>query len=130
MPGNIQNSAPSGVMPYALCTAFSESRECVQLQAQYHDGTTERFQLTQTSRKAFKLGQRLTAARAIALKTFWDGQQGGVVPFLFYNLAEGAYDATGNSTQGRYTVVFRGNWSQSTGMLRTDVPQIELVEVA
>jgi len=130
MPDSIQNAAPSGVMPYALCTAFSESREFAQLQAQYHDGTTERSQLAQTSRKAFKLAQRLTAVRAIALKTFWDGQQGGVVPFLFYNLAEGAYDATGNSTQGRYTVVFRGNWSQSTGMLRTDVPQIELAEVA
>jgi hypothetical protein len=117
-------------MPYSLSISFSESREYAQLQAQYHDGTTERGQLAQTSRKAFKLAQRLTAARAIALKAFWDGQQGGVVPFLFYNLAEGTYDATGNSTQGRYTVVFRGSWSQTTGLLRTDVPQIELVEVA
>src|ERR1035438_2112571 len=127
MPGSVQNVAPSGVMPFALCTTFSESRECVQLQAQYHDGTTERSQLAQTSRRTFKLAQRLTAARAVTLKAFWDGQQGGVTPFLFYNLAEGVYDATGNSTQGRYTVVFRGNWSQTTGMLRTDVPQIELV---
>ncbi|HZU27488.1 MAG TPA: hypothetical protein VFA04_18310, partial [Bryobacteraceae bacterium] len=101
-----------------------------QLQAQYHDGTIERSQLAQTSRRTFKLAQRLTATRVAALKAFWDGQQGGVVPFLFYNLAEGAYDPTGNSTQGRYTVVFRGNWSQSTGLLRTDVPQIELIEVA
>jgi hypothetical protein len=115
---------------YALCAAFSELREYVQLQAQYHDGTTDRSQLAQTSRRTFKLAQRLTAARAIALKAFWDGQQGGVVPFLFYNLAEGAYDATGNSTLGRYTVVFRGNWSQTTGLLRTDVPQVELAEVA
>ena len=130
MPGSIQNAAPSGVMPYALCTAFSESREYAQLQAQYHDGTTERSQLAQTSRKAFKLAKRLTATLAITLKAFWDGQQGGVVPFLFYNLAEGTYDPTGNSTQGRYTVVFRGNWSQTTGMLRTDVPQIDLVDVA
>jgi len=130
MPGNIQQAAPSSVMPNALCTAFSESREYSQLQAQYHDATTERSQLAQTSRKAFKLAQRLAAARAAALKAFWDSQQGGVVPFLFYNLAEGTYDATGNSTQGRYTVVFRGNWSQTTGILRTDVPQIELVEVA
>ena len=130
MPANLQNATPSSVMPFALCTAFSESRECTQIQAQYHDGTTERSQLAQTSRKTFKLAQRLTAARAIALKSFWDGQQGGVIPYLFYNLAEGAYDATGNSTQGRYTVVFRGNWSQTTGMLRTDVPQIELAEVA
>jgi hypothetical protein len=130
MPGNIQSAIPTGVMPCALSTAFSESHEYVELQAQYHDGTAERSQLAQTSRKTFKLAQRLTAARAAALKAFWDSQQGGVVPFLFYNLAEGTYDATGNSTQGRYTVVFRGNWSQTTGMLRTDVPQIELVEVA
>ena len=130
MPGSLQNAVPSGVMPYSLSTAFSESRECVQLQAQYHDETTERSQLAQTSRRSFKIAQRLTAARSIALKAFWDGQQGGVVPFLFYNLAEGTYDPTGNSTQGRYTVVFRGTWSQTTGLLRTDVPQIELVEVA
>jgi hypothetical protein len=130
MPGNILTVLPSGVMPSALCTAFSESREFVQLQAQYHDGSAERSQLAQTSRKTFKLAQRLTAAGAIALKAFWDGQQGGVVPFLFYNLAEGAYDPSGNSTPGRYTVVFRGTWSQNTGLLRTDVPQIELAEVA
>lgn len=130
MPGNVQNAVPSGVMPYALCTAFAESREYLQLQAQYHDGATERSQLAQTSRKTFRPAQRLTAAFVAALKAFWDAHQGGVVPFLFYNLAEGAYDATGNSTQGRYTVVFRGNWSQSTGLARTDVPQIELIEVA
>jgi hypothetical protein len=130
MPGSIQIAAPSNVMPNALCTAFSESRDYVELRAQYHDGTAERSQLAQTSRKTFKLAQRLTAARTAALKAFWDNQQGGVVPFLFYNLAEGTYDATGNSTQGRYTVVFRGNWSQTTGLFRTDVPQIELIEVA
>jgi hypothetical protein len=130
MPGSLSNAVPNGVMPYALCTAFSESRQFVQLQAQYHDGSTERSQLAQTSRRTFKLAQRLTATGVTALKAFWDGQQGGVAPFLFYNLAEGAYDPTGNSTQGRYTVVFRGNWSQSTGVLRTDVPQIELAEVA
>jgi hypothetical protein len=130
MPGNLQTVSPSGVMPYALCTAFSEAREYAQLQAQYHDGTTERSQLAQTSRRTFKLAQRLAATPAAALRTFWDGQQGGVVPFYFYSLAEGPYDATGNSTLGRYTVVFRGNWAQTTGALRTDVPQLELVEVA
>jgi len=30
MPGNIQNATPNGVMPCALCTAFSESREYAQ----------------------------------------------------------------------------------------------------
>lgn len=130
MPCSLSAAQPSGVMPYGLSTAFSESRECVQLQAQYHDGTTQRSQLAQTSRKSFKMAQRLTAARAIALRSFWDGQQGGVVPFFFYNLAEGIYDATGNSTQGRYTVVFRGSWVQATDLARTVVPQIDLIEVA
>jgi hypothetical protein len=78
MPGNLQNAAPTGVMPYALCTTFVESRDFVQLQAQYHDGTTER------------------------------AHQGGVVPFLFYNLAERSYDSTANSTLGRYTGTFQG----------------------
>jgi len=130
MPGNIDNAAPNGVMPYALCTAFAESREYVQIQSQYHDGTIERSQLAQTSRHTFTLAQRLTAAQVIALKAFWDSQLGGVVPFVFYNLIEGTYDPTGNSTAGRYTVRFQGSWSQHTGLARTDVPQLQLVEVA
>jgi hypothetical protein len=130
MPGNVQSAVPSGVMPYALCTAFSESREYAQLQAHYHDGTTERSQLAASSRRTFKLSQRLSATKAGALKAFWDGQQGGVVPFVFYNLIEGTYDPSGNSTQGRYTVVFRNNWQQTTGLARTDVQNLELIEVA
>jgi hypothetical protein len=130
MPGNIQNAEPNGVMPYALCSAFSESREYAQLQTQYHDGAVQRSQLAQTSRHTFSLSQRLTAALAIALKAFWDNQQGGTVPFVFYNLIEGTYDPTGNSTPGRYTVRFQGSWSQNTGLARTDVPQLQLIEVA
>ena len=117
-------------MPYALCTAFSESREYAQLQAQYHDGTVQRSQLASTSRRTFKVSQRLNATKAAALKTFWDGQQGGVVPFVFYNLIEGTYDPSGNSVTGRYTVVFRSNWQQTTGLARTDVQNLELIEVA
>jgi hypothetical protein len=115
-------------MPYALCTAFSESREYAQLQ--YHDGTVQRSQLASTSRRTFKVSQRLNATKVAALKTFWDGQQGGVVPFVFYNLIEGTYDPTGNSVTGRYTVVFRSNWQQTTGLARTDVQNLELIEVA
>ena len=130
MPGNLAAAVPSGVMPYSLCTAFSESREYVELQATYHDGTTDRSRLATTSRRTFTMTKKLTATAAAALKTFWDGQGGGLIPFLFYNLIEGPYDGTGAATLGRYTVVFRGNWSQATGLLRTDVPQLELVEVA
>jgi hypothetical protein len=129
VPGNVQNAGPSGVMPYALCAVFTESREYVQLQSQYHDGTIQRSQLAASSRRTFTVSQRLDATKAAALKTFWDGQQGGVIPFLFYNLIEGAYDPTGNSVTGRYTVVFRSNWQQTTGLARTDVQNLQLIEV-
>lgn len=76
------------------------------------------------------MARRLTAANAIALKAFWDAQLGGTIPFYFYFFIEGGYDPTGNSPFGRYRVVFRGSWSQSTMMQRTDVRQIELIEVA
>jgi len=52
------------------------------------------------------------------------------MPFVFYNLIEGAYDPTGNSSTGRYTVRFQGSWAQVTGLARTDVPQFQLTEVA
>ena len=54
-------------MPYALCMTFSESREYVQLQAQYHDGTVQRAQLAQTSRQTFRLNKRLSASLLSAL---------------------------------------------------------------
>lgn len=138
MPGNVVNALPSGVMPASLCTAFEESREYAGLQNQHHDGTTEQSLLAQTSRRTFKLSKRLSASLLTALKSFWDGQNGGLTPFLFYNPFDvtpgqqigSNYDPAGNSTVGRVTVVFRGNWSQSTGLARTDVPQIELVEGA
>ena len=33
-------------------------------------------------------------------------------------------------TQGRVTVVFRGNWAPATDIARTNLPGIELVEIA
>jgi hypothetical protein len=115
-------------MPYGLCTAFVESGGFLQLQATYHDGTTHRSRLAATSRRTFKLSRRLAAAALATLQAFWAAHQGS--PFVFYNFAEGPYDGAGAATTRRYTVVFRCNWSQSTSTLRTDVQQLELVEVA
>jgi hypothetical protein len=120
MPGNIQDAVPSGVMTASLCTAFTELREYVQLQNQYHDGTVQRSHLAQTSRRTFRLSKRLTASLLSALYSFWGSHNGGVTPFAFYNpfdVASGQqvgsnYDPTGNNTQGRVTVVFRRNWAQ------------------
>ena len=137
MPGNIAIAAPSGVMPATLCIAFTELREYAQLQNQYHDGTVQRSQLAQTSRRTFRLSKRLGAADLGTLYAFWVAKQGGLIPFAFYNPFEVAvghdigsnYDPTGNGTQGRVTVVFRGAWTQATDVCRTNVQGLELVEV-
>jgi hypothetical protein len=145
MPGNIANAAPSGVMPFALCTQFRAMREYAQLQSAYHDGTIQRSQLAQTSRRTYAFAMRLAgttmnsrdAATLAAIYNFYTGQNGGLTPFLFYDpfdVASGQepgsnYDPTGNNTQGRVTVVFRGNWAQVTDVCRTNVGGLDLVEV-
>jgi hypothetical protein len=124
-------------MPASLSTAFTESREYAQLQNQYRDGTIQRSQLAQTSRRTFRLSKRLDASVLSALYSFWVSQKGGLTPFAFYNPFEvtagqqigSNYDATGNSTQGRVTVVFRGPWAQATDLARSNVQGLELVEV-
>ena len=129
MPGNLTQPEPNGVMPASLCTAFTELREHVQLQNQYHDGTIQRSQLAQTSRRTFRLNKRLDASALSALYNFWVSQNGGLTPFAFYNPFDVAlgqqigssHDPTGNNTQGRATVVFRGNWAQATDLARTNV---------
>lgn len=138
MPGNLIQWVSSVVMPPSLCTAFTEQREYVQLQNQYHDGTIHRSQLAQTSRRTFRLAKRLNASSLSSLYSFWVSVNGGLTPFAFYNpfdVATGQqigsnYDSTGINTQGRIIAVFRGSWVQSSGLARTDLPQIEMVEVA
>jgi hypothetical protein len=125
-------------MPASLSTAFTEVREYAQLQNQYHDGTVQRSQLAQTSRRTFRLSKRLSASVLSALYSFWVSQKGGLTPFAFYNPFEvtsgqqigSNYDPTGNSTQGRVTVVFRSPWAQATDLARSNVQGLELVEVA
>ena len=125
-------------MPASLSTAFTESREYAQLQNQYRDGTIQRSQLAQTSRRTFRLSKRLSATVLSALYSFWVSQKGGLMPFAFYNpfdVASGQqigsnYDPTGNNTQGRVTVVFRGPWAQATNLARSNLQGLELVEVA
>jgi hypothetical protein len=125
-------------MPASLSTAFTELREFVQIQNQCHDGTVQRSQLAQTSRRTFRLSKRLSVSLLSTLYSFWGSQNGGVTAFAFYNPFDVAggqqigsnYDPTGNNTQGRVTVVFRGNWAQATDIARTNVQGLELVEVA
>lgn len=137
MPGNLIQSAPNGVMPASLCTAFTELREYAQLQNGYHDGTIQRSQLAQTSRRTFRLAKRLSSSLLAALYDFYVSQNGGLTPFAFYNPFEvlagqqigSNFDPTGANTQGRVTVAFRGNWAQASDVARTAVQRLDLVEV-
>jgi len=116
---------------------FTEVREYAQLQNEYKDGTIQRSQLAQTSRRTFRASKRLSASARSALSSFFTSQNGGLIPFVFYNPFEvltgheigSNYDATGANTQGRITVVFRGDWLETTDLCRSNV-SLELVEVA
>ena len=90
MPGDLTQAAPSGVLPASLCTAFTELRQYEQLQNAYHDGTIQRSQLAQTSRRTFRLSKRLSPSALATLYNFWVSQNGGLTPFAFYNPFEPA----------------------------------------
>jgi hypothetical protein len=135
MPGNIAYANPVWILPQTLCRAFTEARRFEQLQNTYHDGTRHASKLADTSRRVFVLSKRLDAEQLDALKSFWDTVGGPLFPFYFYNPFEGTppgsnFDYHGESTVGRIVVVFRGDWSQSTTMQRTDIPNIQMEEVA
>jgi hypothetical protein len=89
--------------------------------------------------RMWKLSQRLSPSQLSTLSTFWQTTvQGGLHAFYYYdpyspltNHPIGSnYDATGVSTQGRYTCFFRGRWKISLGIGRSDIPELLLVQVA
>ena len=135
MPGSVNNAAPVGVLPQSLCAAFSEKREWASRVNEYHDGARQSSGMVSTSRRSWSLRKRLKPTVLQALWNFWTGNQH--TAFYFYNPKEPAsgqpvgsnYDATGVSTQGRYTVRFDGDWNQSTYIPRADCT-LELIEVA
>src|SRR5690348_2951306 len=135
MPGQIDTPTPTLVMPHNLCVSFVESREYTQLRNDYHDGTPQAAQLSQTSRRTFKQARKLTSSQLATLSTFYRNLDGPLAPFLFYNPQEGSpvgtnYDPTGVNPVGRYVCVFRNSWNQVTNMQRSETPDLELVELA
>jgi hypothetical protein len=142
MPGNVSAAVATAVMPQTLFTAFTESRSFEMLSAQYHDGTIERSLIEDginppESIRSWKLTKSLPAPDFNALLAFYEQQNGGLIPFYFYNPFEALpgtpfgsnFDPTGNAIEGRHAGVFRGDsWSQTTGISRTDTP-FEIAEI-
>ena len=125
------------MFPQELCTAFTETSGYDILENKFHDATLIRGQLAATPRRTWRLAQKLNASLLATLKSFYDAHNGGQIPFTYYDpfaVVPGAapgsnYDPTGVSVVGAVWCVFRGNWSETTGLARTDGPQLELVEV-
>jgi len=102
----------------------------------YRNGESQRRSRVATSRKRWRQTRPLTLEGTEELRAFFTDRKGQLEPFFFYDPFEPAggqaigsnHDATGVSTQGRYTVRFDAEWSQVLGMARADA-QIALVEI-
>ena len=146
MPANLQAAvvAPGTVLPQSLSTSFTETRVFPLLSVVYNDGTLERSLIQDgvnppRALRTWVMSKRLTTAQLTDLDTFWQTDTlGGLNPFYFYDpfgVLPGEhpgsnYDATGDNTQGRVTVFFRGDWAQRTELGRHVIPNLTIVEVA
>ena len=133
MPGSVQNAVAAAVLPQSLCRAFFHTREYPVIDNEYRNGESQRSVQATTSRKKWALTKRLTPTQLAALRTFYDARNGPAEPFYFYDPYETnpkfSYDPTGQAVQGRHTVRFNCEWSQSVSPGRA-VVEIELLEVA
>jgi len=133
MPGSVQNTMPATVLPQSLCRAFVHTREYPVIDNEYRNGESQRSVESSTSRKRWRLAKRLTPAQLHVLRAFYEARNGPAESFYFYDPYETnpkfSYDPTGQAVQGRHTVRFNCEWSQSVSLRRAEV-EIELVEVA
>jgi hypothetical protein len=141
MPGNVQLAdvgSPVRVFPHTLCRSFVQVSEIPAVVNEYRDGTTHRSKQADVPRRRWRLDKLLPTAALETLRAFYlNSCRGGLQAFYFYDPFEPAaglpvgsnYDATGVSTQGRYKAVFVGQWHESLGIARTEVP-LEILEVA
>jgi hypothetical protein len=133
VPGSIQNSSPSAVLPLSLCRAFAQERSYPVTENEYRNGESQRSVQATTSRKRWRMAKRLSPTALAALRDFYDARRGATEPFYFYDPYETSpkfsHDPTGQATAGRYTVRFDSEWSQSVGLGRADV-SLEMIELA
>jgi hypothetical protein len=121
------------VLPNSLCRAFTRIQEYPILKDEYRNGESQRGLLASNSRKRWRLAKRLTPALLQTFRDFYDARNGPTEPFYFYDPYDTnpqfSHDPTGTATTGRYTVRFDCEWSQMSGLARSDVT-IELIELA
>jgi hypothetical protein len=156
MPGSLAlaSVAAGAVFPQSLCTSYTESQSYPVLTNQYKDGTLQisliqdGVNLPRTLR-VWKLSKKLTVTQLATLQAFYYQMQQGTgtppgttqpptQPFYFYSPFDQTpgtpiasnYDPTGVSVIGRVTVNFKGDFSFTVQLLRVEVSDLSLVEVA
>ena len=126
MPGVIANPVLVGVFPQSLSTKFVSSNRYESLEAEYHDGTTERSSLVSAGRRTWTMSKRLTPAEASTLRAWFDAHTADA--FYFYDLREGTWDPSGVSVAGRYMVRFDSDFAQTMTVPRLDL-SVTLIEI-
>lgn len=128
MPGNVATAIASVVMPLVLCASFQRSERWKAHVNQYANGEHEAASLVTNSRRSWDLSANLPAAALVALRSFYEGRKGQQLPFYFYDVHEGTYDATGALANGRYIVRFAGEWRHTRNLGRMPA-EIALIEI-
>src|SRR5689334_21058364 len=123
MPGNVANEAFTGVLPWSLFTQFTEIRDWVALVSEYKDGSSQRKQQAETSRRSYQLSKRLAPAAMDTLREFWLSHLGKA--FKVY-VKKSDYDAANPNFK---LMRFEGPWSEEWALGRR-TSSIALAEVA
>ena len=119
------------MLPQALCSAFTHSREYVVLDNEYANGESQRSLVTGSSRKSWQLSEKLTATLLTALLAFYVARNGPLEAFYFYDPFDpgSVYDPTFAATTGRYVVHFVGTLTYVLGIPRAEA-SLSLTELA
>jgi hypothetical protein len=116
MPQNITPANPTVVLPKLVSVAFNEQVRFESLVNQgYADASSDRTPLVQNPRSFFRITTKLSPTQWQALRDFFLLHYGEAFYFYFGRETEPPYtvDMTGNATDGRYTVVFDGQYSEN-----------------
>lgn len=142
MPANLQSASASAVFPNLSYTAFNEKRIFPILSQIQHDGTTISSIIVDgvnspVSIRTWTVSVRLNSTDLGTLRTFYQSQNGGAGRWYFYDpyfssAIQTSYDATGVSTDGRYTCIFLTQaWSETTGISSIgNVASLSFMQVA
>jgi len=132
VPNNLQPSNPVDVLPSGFYSVLTEELRIESFaNTDYPDGSADRAALANNPRHFFRITRRVTGPQYTTLWQFFSTHL--ISPFFFYvprlTVPPFTPDPTGAATQGRYTVVWDGNWSDRYNLGRTEV-SLGLREVA